>query len=111
MGRIVGIDLGTTYSCVAVFNEKKGIFEVLPNKAGAQTTPSVVGTNKTGEAMVGEIAKRQLPLDPDGTVAEIKRHMGELGADGKPYVVKLAGRDHTPEEVSAYILRDLKESA
>lgn len=111
MGRIVGIDLGTTYSCVAIFNEKKGVFEVLQNKAGAQTTPSVVGLNKTGEVIVGEVAKRQLALDPENTVAEIKRHMGELGADGKPYAVRFSGKDHTPEEISAYILRDLKESA
>src|SRR5207244_2338543 len=95
MGRIVGIDLGTTYSCVAVFNERKGIFEVLPNKVGTQTTPSVVAVNKNGEIVVGEAAKRQLALDPDNTVAEIKRHMGELGADGKPYIARLGGKDHS----------------
>jgi molecular chaperone DnaK len=111
MGRIVGIDLGTTYSCVAIFNEKKGIFEVLPNRNGSHTTPSVVGLNKGGEVIVGEAAKRQRALDPDNTVVEIKRHMGELGADGKPYAVRFANKDHSPEEISAYILRELKEAA
>ena len=111
MGRIIGIDLGTTYSCVAYFNEKKGIFEVLPSKQGPQTTPSVVSMNKNGEVVVGETAKRQALLNPENTIAEIKRHMGELGADGKPYTVRFAGRPHTPEEISAYILRELKEAA
>src|SRR5579862_1447636 len=111
MQRIIGIDLGTTYSCVGVFNEKKGVFEVLPSKSGQQTTPSVVGLNPKGEVIVGDAAKRQLAAKPGQTVAEIKRHMGELGPDGKPYVVAFAGRDHTPEEISAYILRDLKEAA
>src|SRR5262245_58124418 len=108
MGRIVGIDLGTTYSCVAIFNERKGVFEVLPNKTGQQTTPSVVGVNRSGEIMVGDGAKRR--YDPDNTVVEIKRSMGRM-TDGKPYTVRFAGRDHTPEEISGYILRDLKESA
>ncbi|MFT3767158.1 MAG: Hsp70 family protein [Minicystis sp.] len=111
MGRIIGIDLGTTYSCVAYFNEKKGIFEVLPSKQGQQTTPSVVSVNKGGEVVVGETAKRQALIHPENTVAEIKRHMGELGPDGKPYAVRFAGREHTPEEISAYILRELKEAA
>src|SRR5687768_11706182 len=111
MRRIVGIDLGTTYSCVAVFSERKGVFEVLPSKSGQQTTPSVVGMNPKGEVIVGDAAKRQLAAKPDLTIAEIKRHMGELGADGKPFVVSFGGREHTPEEISAYILRDLKEAA
>ena len=111
MGRIIGIDLGTTYSCVAYFNEKKGIFEVLPSKQGPQTTPSVVSMNKNGEVVVGETAKRQALLNPENTIAEIKRHMGELGADGKPYTVRFAGRAHTPEEIAAYILRELKQAA
>jgi len=110
MGRIVGIDLGTTYSCVAYFNEKKGVFEVLPNKAGQQTTPSVVGLNRSGEVLVGDTAKRQSLVDPENTVAEIKRKMGEL-ENGKPYTVRFAGKDHSPEEISAYLLRDLKEAA
>ncbi|WP_437727552.1 Hsp70 family protein [Sorangium sp. So ce861] len=110
MGRIVGIDLGTTYSCVAYFNEKKGVFEVLPNKAGEQTTPSVVGLNRNGEVLVGDAAKRQSLVNPENTVAEIKRKMGEL-ENGKPYTVRFAGRDHSPEEISAYLLRDLKEAA
>jgi molecular chaperone DnaK len=110
MGRIVGIDLGTTYSCVAYFNEKKGVFEVLPNKAGQQTTPSVVGLNRNGEVLVGDAAKRQSLVDPENTVAEIKRKMGEL-ENGKPYTVRFAGKDHTPEDISAYLLRDLKEAA
>jgi molecular chaperone DnaK len=110
MGRIVGIDLGTTYSCVAYFNEKKGVFEVLPNKAGQQTTPSVVGLNRNGEVLVGDAAKRQSLVDPENTVAEIKRKMGEL-ENGKPYAVRFAGKEHSPEEISAYVLRDLKEAA
>ncbi len=111
MGRIIGIDLGTTYSCVAVFNERKGIFEVLPSKSGQQTTPSVVGLNAKGEVIVGDSAKRQLATKPDATVSEIKRHMGELDATGAPHTTPFAGRPHSPEEISAYILRELKESA
>src|SRR5215218_4927248 len=103
MGRIIGIDLGTTYSCVAYFNEKKGTFEVLPSKQGQQTTPSVVSMNKSGEVVVGETAKRQALINPENTIAEIKRRMGELDAGGKPYSVRFAGREHTPEEISAYI--------
>lgn len=84
---------------MAYFNEKKGVFEVLPSKQGQQTTPSVVGVNKSGEVVVGETAKRQALLSPESTVAQIKRHMGERGPGGKPYVVRFAGRDHTPEEI------------
>jgi molecular chaperone DnaK len=111
MRRVIGIDLGTTYSCVAVFNEAKGVFEVLPSKSGQQTTPSVVGLNPRGEVIVGDAAKRQFTTKPGNTVAEIKRRMGELGSDGKPYTVMFGGREHTPEEISAYILRDLREAA
>ncbi len=111
MGRIVGIDLGTTYSCVAIFNERKGVYEVLPTRKGQQTLPSVVGLDPNGEVIVGSSAKNQLGTKPDITVAEIKRHMGELGPDGKPYAVQLGGKRHTPEEVSAYILRELKAAA
>lgn len=111
MSRIIGIDLGTTYCCMAYFNEKKGTFDVLPSKEGHQTMPSVVGINKNGEIIVGAAAKRQAQINPESTVAEIKRHMGEVGADGKPYSLPFANRVHSPEEVSAYILKELKEAA
>ena len=74
MGKIIGIDLGTTNSCVAVF--EGGEPSVIPNPEGARTTPSVVGFSKTGERMVGQVAKRQAITNPDRTIISIKRHMG-----------------------------------
>ncbi|MCK8826970.1 molecular chaperone DnaK [Natroniella acetigena] len=103
MGKIIGIDLGTTNSCVAVI--EGGEPKVIPNKQGARTTPSVVGYSKKGERLVGEPAKRQAITNPEQTVQSIKRHMGE------DYTVELDGKDRTPQEVSAMILQDLKSYA
>ena len=74
MGKIIGIDLGPTNSCVAVYEGSEPI--VIPNPEGARTTPSVVGFSKTGERMIGQVAKRQAITNPDRTVMSIKRHMG-----------------------------------
>ena len=123
MGKIIGIDLGTTYSCVAVFDDRKGSFVIIPGGGGTPTTPSVVGVAKDGNVVVGATAKERMAAEPENTVVEIKRHMGEpvkderheprLGPDGKPipYTVMFAGKQHTPQMISAYILRDLKVAA
>ncbi|WP_027338646.1 molecular chaperone DnaK [Halonatronum saccharophilum] len=100
MGKIIGIDLGTTNSCVAVI--EGGEPGVIPNKQGGRTTPSVVGYSKKGERLVGEAAKRQAITNPNQTVQSIKRHMGE------DHKVNLDGKDRTPQEVSAMILQELK---
>ena len=103
MGKIIGIDLGTTNSCVAVF--EGGEPSVIPNPEGARTTPSVVGFSKTGERMVGQIAKRQAITNPDRTVMSIKR---EMGTD---YKVEIDGKRYTPQEISAMVLQKLKADA
>ncbi len=103
MSKVIGIDLGTTNSCVAVMEGGEAV--VIPNPEGARTTPSVVGFAKTGEILVGQLAKRQAVSNPDGTVISIKRHMGT------DYKVNRAGKDYTPQEVSAMILKKLKEDA
>ena len=103
MGKIIGIDLGTTNSCVAVFEGGEPI--VITNPEGARTTPSVVAFSKTGERLVGQVAKRQAVTNPDKTVISIKRDMGtdrKVGIDGKQY---------TPQEISAMILQKLKADA
>ena len=103
MGKIIGIDLGTTNSCVAVYEGSEPI--VIPNPEGARTTPSVVAFSKTGERMVGQVAKRQAITNPDKTVISIKRDMGsnkKVDIDGKAY---------TPQEISAMILQKLKADA
>ena len=103
MGKIIGIDLGTTNSCVAVFEGSEPI--VIPNPEGSRTTPSVVAFSKTGERMVGQVAKRQAITNPDRTVISIKREMGsakKTNIDGKAY---------TPQEISAMILQKLKADA
>ncbi|PRX28350.1 molecular chaperone DnaK [Orenia metallireducens] len=100
MGKIIGIDLGTTNSCVAVI--EGGEATVIPNKQGSRTTPSVVGFSKKGERLIGEPAKRQAITNPNQTVSSIKRHMGE------DYKVELDGKDRTPQEISAMILQELK---
>ena len=103
MGKIIGIDLGTTNSCVAVFEGGEPI--VITNPEGARTTPSVVAFTKTGERLVGQVAKRQAVTNPDKTVISIKRDMGtnrKVGIDGKQY---------TPQEISAMILQKLKADA
>ena len=103
MGKIIGIDLGTTNSCVAVFEGSEPI--VITNPEGARTTPSVVGFSKTGERMVGQVAKRQAITNPDRTVMSIKRHMGT------DYKVAIDGKNLTPQEISAMILQKLKADA
>ena len=103
MSKIIGIDLGTTNSCVAVFEGGKPV--VITNTEGARTTPSVVSFTKNGERLVGETAKRIAITEPEGTVSSIKRHMGEN------YKVNLRGKDYTPQEISAMILTKLKNDA
>ena len=103
MSKVIGIDLGTTNSCVAVMEGGEAV--VIPNPEGARTTPSVVGFSKTGEILVGQLAKRQAVSNPDGTVISIKRHMGT------DYKTNKADKDYTPQEISAMILTKLKEDA
>jgi len=104
MGKILGIDLGTTNSCMAVI--EGGEPTVIPNAEGGRTTPSVVAFSKKGEKLVGQIAKRQLITNSENSVSSIKRHMGEAN-----YKVTLAGKSYTPQEISAMILRKLKDDA
>lgn len=103
MGKIIGIDLGTTFSCVAVM--EGGQPTVIPNSEGARTTPSVVAFTKEGERLVGQVAKRQAITNPDRTVMSIKRHMGS------DYKVKIDDKYYTPQEISAMILQKLKADA
>ena len=103
MTKIIGIDLGTTNSCVAVM--EGGNFTIIPNSDGARTTPSVVNIKSNGEIIVGEIAKRQAITEPEATVSSIKTHMGEN------YKVNIHGKDYTPQEISAMILKKLKKDA
>ena len=103
MGKIIGIDLGTTNSCVAVFEGGEPI--VIPNPEGARTTPSVVAFTKTGERMVGQVAKRQAITNPDRTVISIKREMGTA------YKKNIDGKNYTPQEISAMVLQKLKSDA
>ena len=103
MGKIIGIDLGTTNSCVAVLEGGEAV--VIANAEGGRTTPSVVAFSKTGERMVGQVAKRQAVTNSDRTVASIKRHMGEN------YKVTIDGKAYTPQEISAMTLQKLKADA
>ena len=103
MSKIIGIDLGTTNSCVAVLEGGEPV--VIPNAEGNRTTPSVVAFSKTGERMVGQVAKRQAVTNADRTVSSIKRHMGE------DYHVSIDGKNYTPQEISAMILQKLKADA
>ena len=103
MSKTIGIDLGTTNSCVAVFEGGEPV--VIPNAEGSRTTPSVVAFSKTGERMVGQVAKRQAISNPDRTVISIKRHMGSN------YKVSIDGKSYTPQEISAMILQKLKADA
>ena len=103
MSKIIGIDLGTTNSCVAVLEGGEPV--VIANAEGTRTTPSVVAFSKTGERMVGQVAKRQAVTNADRTVASIKRHMGEN------YHVDIDGKGYTPQEISAMILQKLKADA
>jgi molecular chaperone DnaK len=104
MAKVVGIDLGTTNSVVAVMEGPSPV--VIPNSEGSRTTPSVVAFTKTGERLVGQLAKRQAITNPDRTISSIKRHMGE-----GDYRVKIDGKDYTPQEISAMILQKLVNDA
>ena len=104
MAKAIGIDLGTTNSVVSVMEGGKPV--VITNPEGSRLTPSVVGFTKTGERLVGQLAKRQAVSNPDRTIASIKRHMGE-----KDYKVSIDGKDYTPPEISAMILQKLKADA
>ncbi|HCB65402.1 MAG TPA: molecular chaperone DnaK, partial [Ruminococcaceae bacterium] len=103
MGKIIGIDLGTTNSCVAVMEGGEAV--VIANAEGARTTPSVVAFSKTGERMVGQVAKRQAITNPERTISSIKREMGTA------HTVEIDGKRYTPQEISAMILTKLKEDA
>jgi molecular chaperone DnaK len=104
MAKVVGIDLGTTNSVVAVMEGPAAV--VIPNAEGSRTTPSVVAFTKTGERLVGQLAKRQAITNPDRTISSIKRHMGE-----SDYHVKIDGKDYSPQEISAMILQKLVNDA
>ncbi|MEG1429440.1 MAG: Hsp70 family protein, partial [Hydrogenoanaerobacterium sp.] len=103
MGKIIGIDLGTTNSCVAVMEGGEAV--VIANAEGARTTPSVVAFSKTGERMVGQVAKRQGVTNHERTVSSIKRQMGT------DFKVNIDGKNYTPQEISAMILQKLKGDA
>lgn len=104
MSKVIGIDLGTTNSVVAVMEGGEPV--VIPNAEGSRLTPSVVGFSKTGERLVGQLAKNQAVSNPDRTIVSIKRHMGE-----SDYKVKIGDKSYTPQEVSAMILQKLKADA
>ena len=103
MSKIIGIDLGTTNSCVAVMEGGEAV--VITNSEGARTTPSVVGVSKNGDRLVGQVAKRQAVVNFDNTVISIKRHMGS------DYKAQMGGKSYTPQEISAMILQKLKTDA
>jgi molecular chaperone DnaK len=103
MGKVIGIDLGTTNSCVAVLEGGEPV--VITNAEGNRTTPSVVGFAKNGERLVGETAKRQAITNPNRTISSIKRHMGT------DYKIEIDGKTYTPQDISAMILAKLKADA
>ena len=103
MSKVIGIDLGTTNSCVAVIEGGKPV--VIPNAEGSRTTPSVVAFQKDGERIVGQVAKRQAVTNADRTIMSIKRHMGT------DYKVTIHGKQYSPQEISAFILQKIKKDA
>src|SRR5271168_2149341 len=124
MAKIIGIDLGTTNSCVAVL--EGGEPKVIANEEGARTTPSIVGFSKSGERLVGQVAKRQAITNPENTIFSIKRFMGrrfnevsdelkmvpyKVKASGDNVVIVAQGKEFTPPEISAMILQKLKKAA
>src|ERR1700720_2659399 len=124
MGKIIGIDLGTTNSCVAVM--EGGEAKVVPNEEGSRTTPSVVAFTKTGERLVGQVAKRQAITNPENTIFSIKRFMGrryeevteelkmvpfKVEPEGDHVVIVAQGKKYTPQQISAMILQKLKKAA
>src|SRR5881628_2467217 len=125
MGKVIGIDLGTTNSCVAVM--EGGEPKVIPNQEGMRTTPSVVAFSKTGERLVGLVARRQAVTNPTNTIYSIKRFMGrafdEVGseiklvpyevvrADGNQVKIRAGGKEYSPPEISAMILQKMRQTA
>ena len=103
MGKVIGIDLGTTNSCVCVIENEEPV--VIPNSSGNRTTPSVVAFTKKGERLVGEAAKRQAATNPDRTISSVKRHMGT------EWITRIDGKDYKPQTISAMILMQLKKDA
>ena len=103
MGKVIGIDLGTTNSCVAVVEGGEAI--IIPAGTGARTTPSVVAFTKNGERLVGEVAKRQLTTNAERTISSVKRHMGT------DWSVKIDGKEYKPQTISAMVLMQLKKEA
>ncbi|MEF9864643.1 MAG: Hsp70 family protein, partial [Christensenellaceae bacterium] len=103
MGKVIGIDLGTTNSCVAVMEGGESV--VIPNAEGGRTTASVVAFSNTGERLVGQVAKRQSVTNPDNTIGSIKR---DMGTDRK---IKIGDKTYSPQEISAMILQKLKADA
>lgn len=103
MGKIIGIDLGTTNSCVSVVEHGEPV--IIPTSAGARTTPSIVAFSKQGERIVGEAAKRQAATNPDRTIASVKRHMGT------DWITRIDGKEYRPQTISAMILMQLKKDA
>jgi len=103
MSKVIGIDLGTTNSCMAIMEGGQPV--VIPNAEGSRITPSVVAFTKTGERLVGELAKRQAITNPERTIRSIKRKMGS------DYKVKIDDKEYTPQEISAMILQKLKADA
>ena len=103
MGKVIGIDLGTTNSCVAVMEGGEPV--VIPNAEGARVTPSVVAFSKTGERLIGQVAKRQAITNPERTISSIKR---DMGSDRR---IKIDDNEYTPQEISAMILMKLKQDA
>ena len=103
MGKIIGIDLGTTNSCVAVMEGGEPV--VIPNAEGSRTTPSVVAFTKDGERLVGQVAKRQAVTNPERTIISIKREMGTN------FKVNIDGKAYTPQDISAMVLQKMKAEA
>ncbi|MCL5292903.1 MAG: Hsp70 family protein, partial [Actinobacteria bacterium] len=104
MAKAIGIDLGTTNSCMAVF--EAGEAKVLNNSEGGRVTPSIIGFSKTGEILVGEVAKRQAITNPDRTITSVKRHMGSDWATGE-----IDGKKYSSQQISAFILQKMKRDA
>ncbi len=103
MGKVIGIDLGTTNSCVAIVENGEPV--IIPSSSGARTTPSIISFTKTGERLVGEVAKRQLAANPERTISSVKRHMGT------DWVTSVDGKEYKPQTISAMVLMQIKKDA
>lgn len=102
-GRVIGIDLGTTNSCVAMIENGQPV--IVPSRTGARTTPSIVAFTKNGERLIGDVAKRQLATNGERTISSVKRHMGT------DWNKMIDGKEYRPQTISAMVLRQLKEDA